>query len=713
MKTIFTYGMLALALLAGSGQLQAQVNGAAAKPIVSTVEKPVYYYIESAANGTVVLGTSVNNNLVGNLLYVPSYTTLPTNLKYDLKANITSEDNAIWQLVNEGGVVKLKNKGSGLFMVDSRNGNTANTNNFLAESLNTQYTATSQYRLRNTNQTSPGVAWYSAANGNYLDRWGSSAPYSQVAWYFIVVPGSEANYEEFLVPSVKADLATKITSVQSVLTNSSEGNDVGKFTASSRTNLTNAIGIAQGVYDNTASTSSDYIAAISNLETAKLAYISAGVTPVISDETTTKWYFLQGSRPANSYMTSTGSKLPILGKTVIPDDTQLWKFVANTRGTANGFALVNKATGEYLSANTPFNTAIPSVDTVPTNNLKFIVSDIFTNKTARIWIENATGSVPAFRLHAGNSSVLNWNGNAYDNSSWLILDYSLALKTFLSESITKATVLLQNVSDGIVYTSENRTLLTNAIADAQAVYDNASTTDQQFKDAKVALDAAISSYAATAVVNPEKLLSENTGNYRWYRIKSTATHAYAKDKVISLGTRTVGGKFTFEAAVADDDKQLFRVELTEDKSKVKNIINKFAGNYLAPNGAVSDTAFVANDFAITLLVDGRSVNIKPAAANALHAQESGAHMVNWAGDAGSASAWLFEFVVETTNVLTSASELEFNYRVIVQDGRISVEGAESFEIYSVTGQRQQLNAVLSPGVYIVKSSAFAAKVLVR
>ena len=286
MKKILLFVVL---LIAGiTTQLTAQVNGSAAKPLVSTVDKPVYYYIESAANGTVVLSATVNNNLLGNILYVPTYTTLPTNLKYDLKANIATTDNALWQMVNEGGVVKLKNKGTGLVMVDSRYGNTTNTNNFLAEALNTQYTSNSQYRLRNANQTSPGVAWYSTANGNYLDRWGSMAPNSQVAWFFIVAPGSEANYEELLIPGVKADLAAKITSTQAVLTNTSEGTDPGKFSAGARTTLSNAITTAQGVYDNSSSTSADYISSITNLETAKWAYIATVAKPVISDGTTTK-----------------------------------------------------------------------------------------------------------------------------------------------------------------------------------------------------------------------------------------------------------------------------------------------------------------------------------------------------------------------------------------------------------------------------------------
>lgn len=713
MKKLFTYGMLALALVAGTGGVQAQVNGTAAKAIASTPEKPIFYYIESAADGSVNLSGG-GKDYRGNLLYVPNATS-GVNIKHDKLETISAipltTDYAMWQMIIEKDTVKLKNKATGLYMKDARFGRTTSATRFTAFPLTT--TGLLQYSLKTSDQVSPGVAWNSTANGNYIDRWGSTAPNSQVAWYFIVAPGSEANYAELYPAAIKADLAAKIVSTQSMLSTTAVGVQPGMFTESSRTDLLTAIQTAQSVHDNAASGATEYQTAITDLNNAGLAYLATCVKPSVSDATTTKWYFLQGTRPANSYMTSTGSKLPIIGKTVIPDDTQLWKFVANTKGSATGFALVNKATGEYLSANTPFNTAVSSIDTMPSNNLRFIVSDIYTNKTARFWIEHVTGSTPAFRLHAGNTNVMNWNGNAYDNSSWLILDYSNALKTFLSESLAKAGLLLNNVSEGIVYTAENRTTLSNAQVVAQAVYDNAASTDQQMIDAKATLDAAISSHIATAVVSPEKLLSENQGNYRWYQIKSTATHAYAKDKVISLGTRVVGGKFTFEPAVAGDDKQLFRVELTEDKLKVKNIINKSAGNFMAPNGAVSDTAFVANDFAITLLTDGRSVNIKPATVNALHAQESGTHMVNWAGDAGSASAWSFEFVMETPKVVTATTELQSDYRILVQNGRIVVEGVDSFEVYSVTGQRQSLNTELQQGVYIVKSAAFTAKVMIR
>ena len=700
-------------------QLTAQVNGSAAKPLVSTVDKPVYYYIESAANGTVVLSATVNNNLLGNILYVPTYTTLPTNLKYDLKANIATTDNALWQMVNEGGVVKLKNKGTGLVMVDSRYGNTTNTNNFLAEALNTQYTSNSQYRLRNANQTSPGVAWYSTANGNYLDRWGSTAPNSQVAWFFIVAPGSEANYEELLIPGVKADLAAKITSTQAVLTNTSEGTDPGKFSAGARTTLSNAITTAQGVYDNSSSTSADYISSITNLETAKWAYIATVAKPVISDGTTTKWYLIQGLRPANTYMASGGVGATVTGTALVPNDAQFWKFVANTAGTADGIALVNKATGEYVNANLANNTNIATVAAMPTVNLRNIPSDIFTNGTARFWIEN-TGSTLSFRLHAGNSAVMNWYGNAYDNSSWLIIEYITLLKQTLQTTITNAQNMLANTVDGSdfgQYSGTGRGAFNAAIAAAQAVYADVSKTEQEVIDATTALNTAITNYKTTCNTNPVSLLSTNPENNRWYWIRSYATNAntaYVLGKVISVGTRTVGEKYTFLAKTDPaSDSQLFRFELTTDQTKVLNIVDKL-GNFMAADGAIATASTAANEFALTPLTDGVAFNIKPTSVNALHAQDAGSHIVNWAGVAGSASAWVFDFAMETPKSTTgNAAVSKSEYLIRLANGIVKVDGAENFEVYSVTGQKQNTTTSLKSGVYIVKINEYTQKVIVK
>lgn len=713
--------LAALTIGAAAQFVSAQVNGSAAKPLVSTVDKPVYYYIESAANGTVVLKAGETNNYLGNLVYAPTATN-GTMIKHDLKATITgaaiSIDNAIWQLVNEGGIVKLKNKGTGLYLDEARWGRTTVTSPFSAEALNTQYTANSQYRLRNSNQASPAVAWYTTANGNYLDRWGSTAPNSQVAWFFIVVPGSEANYEELLSLGVKADLAAKITATQAVLTNTSEGTNIGQFSAGARTTLTNEITTAQGVYDNSSSTSANYITSIANLEAAKWAYLATAVTPVISNESTTKWYLIQGLRPANTYITSGGIGATVTGTTLVPNDAQYWKFVANTNGTADGITLVNKATGEYINADLANNTNIATVAAMPVKNLRLIPSDIFTNGTARFWIEN-TGSTLSFRLHAGNSATMNWYGNAYDNSSWLITEYITLLKSTLQTAITSAQTMLVNTVDGSEfgqYSGTGRSALSSAIATAQAVFADGTKTEQEVIDATTALNTAITNYKATCNTNVNSLLSTTQGMYRWYWIRNTATHAYAVGKVMSQGTRAVGAQFTYEAKVTNpkpNPVQLFRFETTID-GKIANIVNGL-GNVIASNGYIATTPTAENTFALNLLSDGISFNIKPASLNALHAQESGSHIVNWAGDAGTASAWVFDYAMETTVAdATALNQTEKSeYRISTVNRTITVEGVNNFEVYSVTGQKQNRERALQSGVYFVKIGDFTQKVMVK
>ncbi len=721
MKKITTLLLALFALTAGFIELNAQVNGTPKRPVISTPEKPVYFFVESAADGSVTMGTGTANYL-GHLLYVPD-TTSGVNLKHDTREVITSTlsiDNALWQLVVENDLVKFKNKGTGLYMKDCRFATRSTSFSFAV----TPFTdAPTQYRMRTTDQASFSVAWYSAANGYYIDRWSSSTSNSQIAWYFIVDDASAANYDEMYFEAIKRDLADNITKAKTTITNSSIGEEPGQFSENAVADLQEFIDVAQTIYDSENSIEAFQIT-IEELQKAVKAYLATAILPVLSDETSTRWYFLQGTRPANTYMSFTGDGANIVSKTVVPDSTQMWKFVANPQGTANGFAMINKATGQYLNADALYNTAVTAVAGMPVNNLKFIVSDLYTDKRARIWIEHAEGSTPAFRLHAGNSSVMNWNGNAYDNSSWLIMDYSSALKRFLTETATRATALLENTLEGAefgMYPAESRATLTTAIATAVAVADGGEATDAELTAAKITLENAMAEYRASIHKNPELLLSTNPNQYRWYWIRNTATHAYAVGKVISAGTRLTGEKYTFEAkADSVSDAQLFRFELTEDKLKVQNMVNKLYGNYVSINGAIMDTAYyaitdtaqVVKEFELIPLTDGISFNIKPAGVNALHAQQSGSHIVNWAGGAGSASAWALDFAVETPKT-TSVAEPETNVRIRIANRIISVEGTDRYEIYSVTGSRMQKNVSLNTGIYIVRTPELTTKVMVQ
>lgn len=418
MKKIYHLILVAVLFMSATFQLGAQVNGSAVKPIVSTAETPVYFYIESAADGTVNMGANPAVNHLGSLIYAPS-STVGVIFKHDLIDNITSTvsaDNAMWQLVSENGSVKLKNKGTSLYMKDCKLGVTTTDFKFTATPFADNPT---RYYLNTSDQKSYTLAW----KNNTLDRWSYVEGNSQIAWFFIIAPGSEENYIKVLAESYKTELSSTIAASQNFLDTSVEGTDPGQFTSASRTTFASAIAGATEVL-NTATTNEAVQAGTDALKSAKSTYISSTNMPIISDATA-GWYYIKGTRPENTYITDKSDDNTIFNTTLIPDDTQIWKFVVNTSGTANGFAIQNKSTSEYINTDLANNQKLNSVATLPVNNLKFIPSDILSEGLLHFWIENAEGSSPALRLHGGgeghNYNVMNWTGGPYDNSSWKII----------------------------------------------------------------------------------------------------------------------------------------------------------------------------------------------------------------------------------------------------------------------------------------------------
>lgn len=695
-------------------QLTAQVNGTAAIPLASTTEKPVYYYIESAHNGTTGANPTLTTASTGKILF--SQATDNTNAKYDLLSNIPDASTvALWKLEASGANFKIVNingryLGTGVNPTKVNLAASADLNSLI------NYGGTYQYQIKNTAQTNGIVAWHTPTNLFYIDRYVDQGANSRTAWYFVVAPGYEDNYYFLLLGN---QLGNQLTSAQAKYNATKAGTEPGQFTAEARTAFQSAITAAETTHNNVASTNAERQTAYDNLSAAITTYNNSVILPQLSTEGNERWYFLQGQRPANTYLTSTGAAAQVYSYAVVPNDNQLWKFVASTTGTANGFAMVNKATGTYLDANTAYNTNIFTVTAEPTNNLRYIASDIYSDKTIRFWIEHATGSKPDFRLHAGNPNVMNYNGNAYANSSWLIMDYNTALRPFLQTAITDATNLLSTTTEGTdfgQYTAANRSTLQSAITTAQGVYNNSSASSTEIETATSTLNTAANSYKATINANPTSLLSSNTENLRWYRIKSTSSSAYATGKVISAGTRVTGNKFTFETpADPVTDAQLFRFVLTADNSKVLHIINKKDSKFMASNGAIADASTSGNDFTLTALSDCKSFNIKPTSLNAIHAQEAGSEIVNWAGLAGSSSAWVLDFVKEETKISTGTNHnlMQQTYIIRTANKVITVDGVENFEVFSISGQKQNKTQALESGIYIVRIQNQAFKVNVK
>lgn len=320
----------------------------------------------------------------------------------------------------------------------------------------------------------------------------------------------------------------------------------------------------------------------------------------------------------------------------------------------------------------------------------------------------------------GSLNVVSYDGGTGGASAWYVETYTGDLnplyKVGLTKKIAEAESLAPNVVSGIHFgqtPAANKTTLENAITTAKNIHDNVSTTPQQFVDATNTLDAAIVSFKQSIIKTYSSLLADNNADYSWYWIKNTATATYAKDKVLSAGTRVIGEKFTYELKAEDpSDAQLFRFELNEEKTAIVSIINK-GGAYVASDGAMRSESTAGKTFTMTQLSDGYSFNIKPTGVAALHAASSGTNIVNYAGDAGSASAWKLEFAMNAPKVFTSTTSLDNNVVIRIENKQIKVDGVEKFEVYSVNGQRVNAQTSLENGVYLIKANNEITKVVVR
>ncbi len=62
---------------------------------------------------------------------------------------------------------------------------------------------------------------------------------------------------------------------------------------------------------------------------------------------------------------------------------------------------------------------------------------------------------------------------------------------------------------------------------------------------------------------------------------------------------------------------------------------------------------------------------------------------------------------------TGLDKISLKKRISVTDGVITVEGVENFEVFSITGQKQDIKSSLKAGIYIVKVGDVAQKVIVK
>lgn len=627
-----------LGIILSTGLTGAQINGTAVQPTVSDTENPVYYFIESASDGSFTFN-NFTGDFRGNVIICP---TAAGKLMHKPLSTAPTVDHALWAIVNISGTNYLKNKATGMYMSGSHSAATDNT----GKAFNHVLIANNQYRMYTTDAgTSCTVSW----QNNLCDRMNTGFQINSLtAWFFI--------------PQAQTPLETAIASARAAIFQSKQGIHPGQYTAESRNTLNAAIAAAQAVRDNTSATEEDKTNATTTLNTAITTYTNSKNVIKISNTENQYWYFIKGQRGSSStslFAENQGAGKQILNKERALKDTQLWKVVAD----GDGYIIQSKADATYMNADagaSPVNmgtkTEVPTVKFKLTQSTH--ASDV-TDKIDFFLIEN-TGASVSFRVHAGGSSnnfgLMNYTGSAADNCSFQFLTYDPS--DVLSIAILNAETLYGKSPTGTnpgTYTTAVKGTFRAAI-DAAIATNNGNSTSTEKETAALTLAQAQTDFQAArnpiVLSTPEKDV--------WYYISNVNT-VYANGKVIVNQNNTAGTAISFTDKSLDPNKLWQFIDAGNGKISIKN---RASGLYIPANPRNEGTTATAVAFTATFLGEDGQFTFNADGQTPLHAQQAGSLLVTWAGGLNTASAWRLEQLPEADNniqVSISGSTIKQRY----------------------------------------------------
>jgi hypothetical protein len=494
-------------------------------------------------------------------------------------------------------------------------------------------------------------------------------------------------------------------------TSTQVGTNPGQVTLAGMNQFKAVIATAQATYDNPQLSSDFYIAASLSLETAKATLKTNASLPIISTDASSTYYTMSGTRPAVTSVIANVSSSNILQYQVLKnEDAELWRFVAN--GT--GFAIQNKATNKYIACDSVNYTNTITQTSMPTRPLKFVISDEIAAGAYRFIIENDTNVVDAaatFRLHASAANPMNYADDATDNCGWLLADNSQAIKNAFNAILVQGDTLYSKSApiEGSAYgqyPASARSAFKIVSTNAKAVDLNAMTI-VELQAAYAALITDWVTFQASLNSDINTLVS-TAATPKWFYItgcNSLGTAGYNK-RIANVG----GTAHCVEKADADDN-QKWRFEFNPLGDGTIFIINKTANEELTYPGS-SSTIFTVGAggtyFELGVHADGIS-SMFTIGSDRLHCDGS-LLIVGWYDETNPNSAWRFDATSDNTSV-KELTVRKLNIRS--NNGIITVDGVDNFEVFSVMGQRLNVNAVLNKGVYIIKTKKITQKYIVR
>ncbi len=630
--------LLILSIILSTGFAGAQINGTAGQPLPSDAQNPVYYFIESASDGSFTFN-SFTGDFRGNVIICPASA---GKLMHKPLSAAPTVDHALWAIVNISGNNYLKNKATGMYMSGSHSAAV----DYTGKTFNYVLIGNNQYRMYTTDA---GSSCTNTWKDNLCDRLNTGFQLnSMTAWYFIAQP--------------QTPLEVAILTARSAVLNSKQGIHPGQYSSESRTTLNAAIAAAESVRDNASATEEDKTTATTTLNNAITAYNNSKNVIKISTNENEYWYFIKGQRGSTAlslFAENQGAGKQVLNKERSLKDTQLWKVVAN----GDGYVIQNKADATYMNGDagaSPVNMGTKAE--IPAVNFKITKSTYANDVTDKIdffLIEN-TGASVTFRVHSGSSSnnfgLMNYTGGASDNCSFQFLTYDPS--DVLSIAILNAENLYSKSPTGInpgTYTTSVKSTFRAAI-DAAITINNGNSTNTEKETAAISLAQAQTDFKAAC--NPIVLSTPEKDV--WYYISNVNT-VYANGKVIVNQNNTAGTPILFTDKSLDPNKLWQFIDAGNGKMSIKN---RASGFYIPANPRSEGTSTTPVPFTATFLGEDGQFTFNADGQNPLHAQQSGSVLVTWAGGLNTASAWRLEQLPEADNnieVSISGSTIKQRY----------------------------------------------------
>lgn len=314
----------------------------------------------------------------------------------------------------------------------------------------------------------------------------------------------------------------------------------------------------------------------------------------------------------------------------------------------------------------------------------------------------------------------------------------------LTKAIEKLTAVASSAvvgTDPGTYSSEQIGNLNTIIANAQAVLDNAESTTEQLNAAATSVKTKIlpfyNSVNKPFVVSTPGVKEYYYAIYTPNRANKTLT-AIVGETALSLTSYADESSFTEETLPADQ-----KWIITQLADGTYAIVNPKTINTEATEDIYLDPAQVVMDELInttTTPVTMAGWQIQSAAANAANAplfiiNKGIVQLNNWGGTSTSVGNYGYNLGGNSNEAGYLLDDDGCNYKFVqvgsktfgtglkdtkaetisvsVNNGVITVAGADNFEVYSIDGQKQNTKSALQGGVYLVKANGATQKVVVK